>query len=227
MPQPSTHRASREPPCPTPRSTRSWTASFRTSKVGAGRPPRRGRARGPLGAGLARKPGADGKAGLRWAPASPPWRTPFGEPRGPRALAGAYARPARRGRVSFLLLLFVFAQRRQPRRGREGLPPPAWALSFPFGWPLSPLAPALPAGRRGPSPAGWGRWLPAGQPPPRASFGAGAGAELRLGCGGTLGDTGQATAVWRGVARRPHPGLGTASFPPRDPLWGKEGPVRG
>lgn len=37
--------------------------------------------------------------------------------RGPRALAGPRARPARYRRVSFLLLLFVFVERQQSPRG--------------------------------------------------------------------------------------------------------------
>lgn len=185
LPPPSARRAAREPPCPTPRSTRSWTGSFRTSKVGAGRPPRRGRARGPLGADLRRDGGADGEGGPRWGalPPRPPPRArvasvehPVRGTRGPRALAGPCARPARCRWVSFLLLLFVFAERRQSPRGFAGLPQTALARGFPLSCRSVLSLPRSPSAS-GPWPCGGlgefatrPRVPPAGQPPPPHQF---------------------------------------------------------
>lgn len=74
--------------------------------------------------------------------------------RGPRALAGLRARPARYRRVSFLLLLFVFVERRVSSRAR---PRRTRARSFPPGLSFNPLRCALPVGLGGlVLGAGWG-----------------------------------------------------------------------
>lgn len=99
---PRARRAALEPPCPTLRSTRSWTGSFRTLKVGAGR------AAVLLGGRWGRKGAGRGRRDPRWG------ALPL---RAPRRLRGGPL-----PRVSFLLLLFVCAERGQPLRGLLGLP---------------------------------------------------------------------------------------------------------
>ena len=141
---------------------RSWTGSFRTSKVGAGRPPH---ARGPLGEDTRARRGHGRGGGTPMgrppAAAPPPPRArvasevdPVRGTRGPRALAGPRARPARCRRVSFLLLLFVFVERRVSSRAR---PRRTRARSFPPGLSFNPLGCALPVGLGGlVLGAGWG-----------------------------------------------------------------------
>lgn len=124
-----------------------------------------------------------GRTPMGCPPAAPPPRArvasvehPVRGTRGPRALAGPCARPARCRRVSFLLLLFVFAERRQSPRGLAGLPQTALARGFPLSCRSVLSLPRSPSAS-GPWPCGGlgefatrPRVPPAGQPPPPHQF---------------------------------------------------------
>lgn len=172
-------------------------------------------------------------------PASPTWGTLLGDPRGPRAPSQDPALVLRTAAwVSFLLLLFVFAERQQPPRGLAGLPQnsPGRTVSL---WEIH-RPPPFDSPRRLSGPA-WTRQQdrevvphlrPSGQPRPAradspplphaASFGA---ANL---CSPWAGSTERTQSrPWQGpewdvlwpISRpggHPHP-------PPRIGLWGAEG----